>query len=416
MAEARHKLPFNRVKFPIFGTPNKLADDVLAERDFWVELGLQPFREIDYQLTNPNYDVVVELARKGDFEVQHGRTNWRETFIFPHRRSVEGLLLKDLLTVGLLESARNLVFAIHVEEDWINLARYRNDWRGATGESRAAEGRSLLAMARLGYVRRDREAVANLQWERERLSEQAAEIDVLERTSRDTLAAVQEVHQWTVERSRRKLNVLGRWQKAAVKANNKKRDSQFRNWQMDWEATRASFVDELRYRAPIAHWDTVSRQHERRANLLLGVFVATMIGLALASYQVAWVRGDDIAAAFKPTGCPSWVPACVTAISPKGPIVVGSILLCSSLAIWLLRMLSRMHLSERHLARAAAEKRSFTEAFLALRKEHSVSEAQEAIVMGSIFRPSQDGFVSDDDGGVDLTGPALLARAFSGKQ
>jgi hypothetical protein len=121
--------------------------------------------------------------------------------------------------------------------------------------------------------------------------------------------------------------------------------------------------------------------------------------------------GDAIARSFVQEICDSSdPPICRTAFSPLGPIIAGAILLTTSLAVWLLKLVSKIYLSERHLALNAKERRAFTEVYLAMSNEFQVPDEQVAIVLASLFRPSQDGYVKDDGGSFDISAAAVLAK------
>ena len=73
----------------------------------------------------------------------------------------------------------------------------------------------------------------------------------------------------------------------------------------------------------------------------------------------------------------------------------------------------KVFLSERHLALDAQEKKAFAETYLAFIEGQNVSPESEAIVLASLFRPTQDGIIKDDESGFDLSAAALIARQLS---
>jgi RNA-splicing ligase RtcB len=82
----------------------------------------------------------------------------------------------------------------------------------------------------------------------------------------------------------------------------------------------------------------------------------------------------------------------------------------SSILLWLIRLQYRVHLSERHLSLDASEKKAFAETFLAMKEGADVSAANETIILQSLFRPTQDGIIKDDESGFDFSAAALLAK------
>jgi hypothetical protein len=84
-----------------------------------------------------------------------------------------------------------------------------------------------------------------------------------------------------------------------------------------------------------------------------------------------------------------------------------------SLLMWMARLQYRIHLSERHLALDASEKKAFAETYLAMKEGKDVGRDNEAIVLASLFRPTQDGIIRDDETGMDLSAVAMVAKQFS---
>lgn len=416
MGQTRHQVPFSRVKAPSFASAKRLADDLRGEKEFWLSFDFRAAISVSGRQGEPAYDKVIAAAENGIFSTEDGKHAIYATWIFPHRATPEGMLLQALLRSNDFEAAQSMLFSFFNEEGWLQGLAHQPESTRAVHSARLGEGRTWLSLARLGFVRRDQLEEGAMSSLRDRIETEVVALEALMDQSRETLSQVTTIHQEIVGRSRHKLAVLDRWRSIWVASINTKSAKNFESWQLDWEQVRTAFIDELKYRAPIAHWKIVAEEHEKRANVLLGIFVFGVLALALGSVWISLLYGDTIAEAFHPSGCSSSTDGCETSFSPKGPMLISSFLLATSLSVWLLRLVSKMHISERHLARAAVEKRSFTEAFLALTKEQSVGEEQAAIVMNAIFRPSQDGFVKDDDGGVDLSSSALLARILSGKQ
>jgi hypothetical protein len=151
--------------------------------------------------------------------------------------------------------------------------------------------------------------------------------------------------------------------------------------------------------------------------------LAILFGLA-----VPFWAGDYIAASFYETLCEmpategvaatattQAIPAspageCDRVFSAKGPITVTGLLLVTSLLLWFARLQYRVHLSERHLALDASEKKAFAETYLAMKEGMDVGADNEAIILGSLFRPTQDGIIKDDGTVMDISAAAILAK------
>lgn len=89
---------------------------------------------------------------------------------------------------------------------------------------------------------------------------------------------------------------------------------------------------------------------------------------------------------------------------------MAGLLVVMSLIMWAIRLQYRVFLSERHLALDASEKQAFAETYLAIQEGAKVSEGSEAIVLASLFRPTQDGIIRDDESAIDLSVASILAK------
>jgi hypothetical protein len=71
----------------------------------------------------------------------------------------------------------------------------------------------------------------------------------------------------------------------------------------------------------------------------------------------------------------------------------------STFVIWLLRILVKIFFSQLHAAEVAGEREMFIKSYLALLNEHKdsiVDDHDRQLILQSIFRPANDGIVSDD--------------------
>jgi hypothetical protein len=55
---------------------------------------------------------------------------------------------------------------------------------------------------------------------------------------------------------------------------------------------------------------------------------------------------------------------------------------------------------------------AFVPTYLARPEGDDVGNANETVVLASLFRPTQDGIIKDDESGFDLSMTALLAKQF----
>lgn len=171
------------------------------------------------------------------------------------------------------------------------------------------------------------------------------------------------------------------------------------------------FHAQLRLRAPVKLWESRSEQHGNKSVVALSMFIILTVLAILIGGVVPYFYGDYIAESFFVQVCDqSEPPNCERQFSAKGPLTIAGILTIMSLLLWAIRLQYRIYLSERHLALDASEKQAFAETYLALKEGEDVGSGNEAIVLASLFRPTQDGIIKDDDGMIDLSAAAILAK------
>jgi len=171
------------------------------------------------------------------------------------------------------------------------------------------------------------------------------------------------------------------------------------------------FHSQLRLRAPVKLWEGRATQHASKARLAMGAFVSFTLLAIAAGALIPYYFGDYIAESFFTQVCQTDVPTnCTRAFSAKGPLTISGILVIMSLVMWAIRLQYRVYLSERHLALDASEKQAFAETFLAMKEGEDVGSENEAIVLASLFRPTQDGIIKDDESGLDFSTAAILAK------
>ena len=215
-------------------------------------------------------------------------------------------------------------------------------------------------------------------------------------------------------KARRRYTRVQRHSAGLVKRSGDRAKAQKDRWDAAYQHTHEAYIVKLQFEAPATLWQNIATTHERSSNRLFYAFFVALMLIAASALYGAIHFGSAIAELFHTTTCLLDGYACVATWSAHGPLTVAAIILCSSLAIWALRMVNRIHISKRNLAQAAKEKKAFVETYLALTKEGQLAGEQAAIVLGAIFRPSSDGFVSDDSSSVDISAAAVLAKVLSG--
>lgn len=222
-------------------------------------------------------------------------------------------------------------------------------------------------------------------------------IENSEREIEQELNSSQNIHQKHKGVAERKLLFFKRLIKRGIKENDELQDR---------------FLKQMRYRAPVALWEKRRASHAESAKNALLRFFLGAIAFCIVFGLTAIYGGPAIADAFIPSACNPEVPETCKGISPRGVLLVTATTLIASIGLWLLRFQMKVHLSERHLSLDAEERKAFAETFLALKEDKAVSEAQEAVVLQSLFRPTQDGIIKDD-AAIDTSPAGLIANALS---
>ena len=172
------------------------------------------------------------------------------------------------------------------------------------------------------------------------------------------------------------------------------------------------FLVQMRYKAPVKLWADRQELHEKNAKQALEQFYAGLIVFVLFLLFAVFAGGDYIANAFQPIGCDPAKPETCGGFSIRGTFTLAATTLLTSMGLWYLRFKMKVHLSERHLSLDAQERKAFAETFLALKEDKLVGEVQEAIVLESLFRPTQDGIIKDDMA-TDATPSGVISKLLS---
>lgn len=193
---------------------------------------------------------------------------------------------------------------------------------------------------------------------------------------------------------------------AALKVSKQLEDNQ-----RDFDKLKDLFQAQMRLRAPVELWRKRTKAHNTQASHALKRFFAISLLVVVASLLIPFQFGGYIAESFYTTNCYVMHPAaCPRSFSVKGPLTLSGLLLVMSLFMWMVRLQYRVYLSERHLALDASEKEAFAETYLAMIEGQKVGQDNQAIVLASLFRPTQDGIIKDDANSLDLSAAAILAK------
>lgn len=358
-----------------------------------------------------------------------------EAILPPPSTSIEGQLILGLMDMSRVQDAicaylnfiaNNIGINLDYNRDLTSMSNRGSILIAAAYASHAVPlGRASSRM--LGGVRRTADAAA------EGLK---AEIIKAQEINEHHYKKLEEVRENLVSRIRRVQNILLRrerhrrlrfsaWKAVVdeeVSSRFKDADRKVRavqvfnkNLQKDRDSEFQRLVDlfhtQLRLKAPVALWERRSGDHNDKARCALRAFFGLVTVAVIVGGLAPFLFGDYIAESFVTEVCSTADSGtCTRELSAKGPLTVAGILLIMSLMLWGIRLQYRVFLSERHLALDASEKQAFAETYLAIKEGANVNSGSEAIVLASLFRPTQDGIIRDDETGFDISAAAILAK------
>lgn len=176
------------------------------------------------------------------------------------------------------------------------------------------------------------------------------------------------------------------------------------NAKRDFEAIKSAYLEAMELHAPIDYWKKKAENHERRQKrMTLSLASAAICVIALPVAALWAVSYGWIPTTTLPAGSPDWA----VILGPAKGLVAA--ILTSAVSIWALRIISKIYLSERHLAQDARERVTMITTYLALIKERAASDADRGIILQALFRTTSDGIVKDD-GGIDPSALGLLSK------
>lgn len=393
-------------------TRQKLIEQVVKDRDHWTRtLSTELSDDRGRVVLRTNYPALMNrISNAPEGETTFDVGNDPNFPIFPPRLHPEASLIDYLIGTGSTAHVSAVVLFWFVARGWkpsqVTVVGSTSGTSELLGSALVASWRAAEeAVSSVPHVRR-------LEADVEALSSRIAEQD-------RTAAAYEVARDGHLDRfgdaalrAQRRFQAFRRLTRKSVQTEEKRRLEQAKEWENDFQQLRASFVQELRYKAPVELWSTKAGQHRKSSYWALGLALGIAALTILAAGILVVCFGEAFEASFTKITC---LPEgeCSSAFSARGPLTLGAILLVASIAIWAMRFFARIYLSERHLALGAEERKAFTETYLALVTDKTVTGEQEAIVLAALFRPTQDGVVKDDDATMDISAAAIIAKAMS---
>lgn len=183
------------------------------------------------------------------------------------------------------------------------------------------------------------------------------------------------------------------------------------NWQVvandavaEIRTTENTYKELMKLKAPATYWTEKATEHatkEGRARTkLLWYFPVTGV---LGALVFGWTANFLLA---HPDSTSSKAPIALYVV------ISGGLLLLSTLAFWVGRLLTKLYLSEHHLRNDAEERAVMATTYLALNHEGIALEADRQVVLAAMFRATPDGIVREE-GPVDLNVQGLLSKALA---
>lgn len=152
--------------------------------------------------------------------------------------------------------------------------------------------------------------------------------------------------------------------------------------------TEQAYRELMKLKAPVEYWQAKAESHEKKEitarHWLYFYFPATICVLTGAFI----ISGNFLLTH----------PSTTTSKAPTAFyfVVSGGLLLASTLAFWIGRLLTKLYLSEHHLKNDAEERATMTTTYLALTSEGAAADTDRQIVLSALFRATPDGIVKDD--------------------
>lgn len=163
------------------------------------------------------------------------------------------------------------------------------------------------------------------------------------------------------------------------------------------EALADRLRDQVVERKSMAHavtfWDKRSKEHEQAGGRWFVALIVAGVILIVAgfSFLPPLLEGPD------------W---------HRGAVVVAALV---SLSFWLLRLFSKIAMSERHLARDARERIVQIETYLSLSESGKLPAEHQQIALHAIFRAAVTGLVDDGGAGGPVTPLEVITRVVERK-
>jgi Family of unknown function (DUF6161) len=169
----------------------------------------------------------------------------------------------------------------------------------------------------------------------------------------------------------------------------------------DIKQTEVTYKEQMRLKAPVQYWREKAKTHNANAASYRSYLmwfaaigsIALVCGLYLLSNHAINIASQD-------------KPGTIYLILATLGVVA------STIVFWIARILTRLFLSEHHLAIDSEERSVMAETYLALTAEGKIADSERVLVLASLFRPTADGIVKDD-AAPDISPGSLISKILS---
>ncbi len=166
------------------------------------------------------------------------------------------------------------------------------------------------------------------------------------------------------------------------------------------DATDALYRKALQVKAPVEYWTDKATDHRGLTRTyrrwLVGVGTAVLAAF-VGTYGFGWEMIETNISKNPTTGVAMVL------------YVAGFVAAVTAILLWAMRLVVRLYMSQHHLTIDADERAAMLKTFLALSEQEKVTEADLALVLAAVFRPTPDGIIRDD--GAPTLSPGGLMSA-----
>jgi hypothetical protein len=152
---------------------------------------------------------------------------------------------------------------------------------------------------------------------------------------------------------------------------------------------RKAFNEFMKLKAPVEYWNQKAEEHHYASRwwlASLGIWAVLGSGALLYLFHTVYGVAANLVHATQPQTSTGSALIVLSAGAAVGTTII----------FWVARFLSRLFLSERHMAIDAKLRSTLAQTYLAMTEEGKVSESDRALVLPALFRASSDGIVQED--------------------